>query len=99
MGEPARTGPVGIGMIGAGTISAEYLENFARFPDVRVVALGDLRPGAAEARGAEFGIPIAGAPDVVLDHPDVEIVVNLTVPMAHAEVALRAIDAGKHVWN
>jgi predicted dehydrogenase len=35
----------------------------------------------------------------VLDNPDVEIVVNLTIPAAHAEVASQAIAAGKHVWN
>ena len=35
----------------------------------------------------------------MLDHPEVEIVVNLTIPAAHAEVASQAIAAGKHVWN
>jgi predicted dehydrogenase len=97
--EPGRTGPVGIGIVGAGTISGEYLRNLTRFPDTRVVAIGDLRPEAAHARAAEFGIEVAGSPDLVYDHPDVEIVVNLTIPAAHAEVARRAIAAGRHVWN
>lgn len=92
-------GPVGIGIIGAGVISAEYLDNLTRFPDVRVVAVGDLRPDAARARAAEYGIAGAGAPDVVLADRDVEIVVNLTVPEAHADVAAAALEAGKHVWN
>ena len=94
-----RSGPVGVGVIGAGVISDTYLRNLASFPDTRVVAIGDLRPEAARARAAEHGIGIAGEPGVVLGHPDVEIVVNLTVPAAHAEVALAAIEAGKHVWN
>ena len=34
-----------------------------------------------------------------LDHPGVQLVVNLTIPAAHAEVASAAIAAGKHVWN
>ena len=35
----------------------------------------------------------------LLAHDDVEIVVNLTIPAAHAEVAAAALAAGKHVWN
>jgi predicted dehydrogenase len=92
-------GPVGVGLIGAGNISSEYLRTLSRFPDVRVVTIGDLLPSAARSRAAEFGIATAGEPAVVLDHPDVEVVVNLTIPAAHAEVAEAAIAAGKHVWN
>jgi predicted dehydrogenase len=97
--EAGRSGPVGIGLIGAGNISAEYLDNLTSFPDTHVVAIGDLRPDAARARAAEYGIGVAGEPAAVLDHPDVEIVVNLTIPAAHAEVAGQAVAAGKHVWN
>jgi predicted dehydrogenase len=95
----ANTGPVGIGLIGAGVISNTYLENLTSFPDTEVLAVGDLFPDAATTRAAEHGIPLAGGVDVVLDNPDVEIVVNLTIPAAHAEVAGQAIAAGKHVWN
>ena len=90
---------VGIGVIGAGTISDAYLKSLASFPDVTVHAIGDLRPEAAAAKAEEFGIHAHGGPDVVLSHPDVEIVVNLTVPIAHVEVALAAVAAGKHVWS
>ena len=92
-------GPVGIGIIGAGTISTTYIENLASFADTRLLAIGDLRPEVARAKAAEHGIPAGGEVDVVLEHPDVEIVVNLTIPAAHGEVALRAIAARKHVWN
>ena len=99
MAEPARSGPVGIGVIGAGNVSAEYLRNLTAFPDTDVVAIGDQRPEVATARANEFGIPASGGVDAVLGHPEVEIVVNLTIPAAHAEVAGQAIAAGKHVWN
>jgi predicted dehydrogenase len=95
----SRTGPVGIGIVGAGTISTTYIENLATFADTRLLAIGDLRPEVARARAAEHGIASAGEVDVVLDHPDVEIVVNLTIPAAHREVGLHAIAAGKHIWN
>jgi len=94
-----RAGPVGVGVIGAGVISKTYVDNLSSFPDTTVVAIGDLYADLAEQRAAEYGVPLGGGVDVVLDHPDVEIVVNLTIPAAHAEVAGQAIAAGKHVWN
>ena len=92
-------GPVGIGMIGAGTISDTYLENLTSFADTDVLAIGDIVPEAARLRAAEYDVAAAGDVDTVLHHPGVEIVVNLTIPAAHAEVASQVIAAGKHVWN
>ncbi|PWH07222.1 oxidoreductase [Brachybacterium endophyticum] len=95
----ATSGPVGVGLIGAGTISAEYLRNLTSFPDIAVLAIGDLFPEAASARAEEFGIPTWGTPEDVLAHPGVEIVVNLTIPTAHFEVSRQIVEAGKHVWT
>ena len=94
-----RRGPVGVGVIGAGTISGTYLDNLNRFPDTEVLAIGDIYPDVARARASEHGVPNAGDVDAVLGHPGVEIVLNLTVPAVHAEVAQLVIAAGKHVWN
>jgi predicted dehydrogenase len=94
-----KTGPVGVGIIGAGVISKEYLDNLTSFPDIEVVAIGDLFEESAAARAAEYGVPVHGGVDAVLGNPDVEIVINLTIPAAHVEVATRAVNAGKHVWS
>ena len=94
-----KKGPVGIGFIGAGVISDTYLENLNSFPDTNVVAVGDLFPDAAKAKAEKYGVAVSGGPEVVLDNPDVELVINLTIPAAHAEVALSAVNAGKNVWN
>ncbi len=99
MPDDGRRGPVGIGIIGAGNISSEYVENLAAFPDTTVLAIGDLVPEVARAKAAEHGIAAGGTPATVLGHPDVEIVVNLTIPAAHAVVAEQALAAGRHVWN
>ena len=92
-------GPMGVGLIGAGTISDTYLENLTSFADTEVLAIGDIVPGAAREKAAKYDVPAAGDVATVLDHPGVEIVVNLTIPAAHAEVATQAIGVGKHVWN
>ena len=91
--------PVGVGVIGAGTISDTYLENLTSFADTHVLAIGDIFPEAARKKAAKYDVAAAGDVATVLDHADVEIVVNLTIPAAHAEVATKAIRAGKHVWN
>jgi predicted dehydrogenase len=92
-------GPVGIGIIGAGVISQTYIENLTAFADTTVLAIGDLRPDVARAKASEHGLPTGGDVDVVLRHPAGEMVVNLTIPAAHADIAVRALSAGKHVWN
>ena len=94
----ARPEPVGVAVVGCGTISHEYLRNLTSFPDLRVLFCADLDPGRAKAQADQYGVPAWGDTGQALDRPDVEIVVNLTVPAAHAAVAAAALAAGKHVW-
>ncbi|WP_247041944.1 Gfo/Idh/MocA family protein [Arthrobacter rhizosphaerae] len=91
--------PVGVAVIGAGNISKQYLDNLTVFPDLKVHVIADLFEDAAEARAKEYGIAEWGSPELALNHPDVEIIVNLTIPAAHVEVATAAVNAGKHVWT
>ena len=92
-------GPVGVGLIGAGNISDQYLTQLTTFPDVRVLAVADVIEERAKAQAAKYGVPRAGGVDVVLDDPEIDIVVNLTIPAVHVEVSEAIIAAGKHVWT
>jgi predicted dehydrogenase len=94
----ARGEPVGVAVVGCGTISNEYLRNLTSFPDLRVLCCADLDLERAKAQAARYGVPAAGGLAQALESPDVEIVVNLTVPAAHAAVAAAALTAGKNVW-
>src|SRR6476646_4802454 len=89
---------VGIGIIGCGNISEAYLKAATTFPILDVRGVADLRPEAAQARASAFGVK-AMSVDALLGDPSIEIVVNLTVPLAHVEGGLRAIEAGKHVYS
>jgi predicted dehydrogenase len=98
-GRPAAAKPFGVAVIGCGNISKQYLANLARFPDVQVLFCADIDTERAKAQAAAYDVPASGSVQQALDHPDVQLVVNLTIPAAHAEVASAAIAAGKHVWN
>jgi predicted dehydrogenase len=93
------TGPVRVGVVGAGFISDQYLGNLTSFPDLRVGFVADIDLGRAESRADRYGIAGYGSAEELFARDDIEIVVNLTVPSAHFEVALEAVRAGKHVWN
>ena len=92
-------GPVGVGVIGAGVISDQYLSNLVTFPDLRVLFVADLDLDRAAAQAKTYGVPGSGAVDDLLADPEIEIVVNLTIPAVHVEVATRAVEAGKNVWT
>jgi predicted dehydrogenase len=88
-----------LGIIGCGNISSVYLQAPLLFDNLQVVACADIDMERARGQAEKYGIPKACTVDELLADPDVEIVVNLTVPNAHAEIALRAIGAGKPVYG
>ena len=61
--------------------------------------MSDLDMQRAQSVAEEHGIPKACTVDELLADPAIDIVLNLTIPAAHAEVSLRAIEAGKHVYS
>ncbi|MFN8720355.1 MAG: Gfo/Idh/MocA family protein [Rhodospirillales bacterium] len=89
---------IGVGIIGCGTISRAYVGAMKRFDGIELRAVADIRSGAAAALGAEAGVPALRV-DQLLRRDDVEIVVNLTVPLAHTDVSLAVLRAGKHVHS
>ncbi len=87
-----------IGIIGTGNISGIYLENAPRL-GLEVLAVADLDLERANTQAMQYGVPSALSVEQLLAHPDIEIVLNLTVPAAHGSLALRSLEAGKHVYN
>lgn len=91
--------PLGVGIVGTGVISTEYLRNLTQFADIEVRFVADIVEERARSQAEAFDVPASGSFAELLADPLIEIVVNLTNPSAHVEVALQAIAAGKHVWS
>jgi predicted dehydrogenase len=90
---------VKIGVVGCGNISSAYLMNLATYPYLKVVACADLDMGRARAQAERFKVPQALPVEDLIADPQIEIVVNLTVPAAHATVGLAALRVGKSIYN
>jgi predicted dehydrogenase len=88
-----------VGVVGCGTVSEPYLQNMSASPLLKVVACADQVQERAQARAAEFHVPKACTVEELLADPEVDLVVNLTVPSAHVEINLAALAAGKHVYS
>jgi predicted dehydrogenase len=90
---------VRVGLIGCGAISAAYLSMAKNFSSViEIAACADLNMDGARAKAREFDIPRAASVEEVLADRSIQIILNLTIPKAHAPVALAAIEAGKHSY-
>lgn len=90
---------VKVGVIGTGAISGAYFDNGANLPIIEFAAVADLDRPKAEAQAEKYGIPRVLSVDELLADPEIEVVLNLTVPQAHVPVARAAIQAGKHVYS
>ncbi len=89
---------VKVGIIGTGNISSAYLNSNAVFSIFDIVALADLDVSRASEKAKEFNIPVACTPGELLANPEIEIVINLTIPGAHYSVSKDILGAGKHVY-
>ncbi|RVU20915.1 Gfo/Idh/MocA family oxidoreductase [Streptomyces antnestii] len=103
MGQPLR-----VGIVGAGKISGAYLTTLNRLTSVSVTVVTDLdvdrarvlaRDAAAGGPRNEVEVAVVGSVAELVARDDVDAVLNLTIPAAHADVALTALGAGKHVYG
>ncbi len=89
---------VNVGIIGCGNISPLYFRACRSLEILNLVGCADLDMSRAEARAREFDTR-AFSVEALLAHPDVQIIINLTIPKAHGEIGIAALEAGKSVYN
>ncbi|NLE30449.1 MAG: Gfo/Idh/MocA family oxidoreductase [Phycisphaerae bacterium] len=87
------------GIIGCGAISPAYFKGCPAFEILDIVACADLDLEKAKARASEFNVPKVYTVKELLDDPEIELVVNLTIPKAHVQVDIAALEAGKHIFS
>ncbi|NMO97339.1 Gfo/Idh/MocA family protein [Paenibacillus lemnae] len=86
------------GIIGCGNISGIYMKNIPTFSSLEVAACADLDLEKARSQAEQHQIPVACTPEELLAMPDIDMIINLTIPGVHADVCLQALEAGKHVY-
>ncbi len=89
---------VKIGIIGCGNICDIYFKNIAKFENIEACACADLVMDRAKEKAGAYGCKAMSVDEIIRD-PEVEVILNLTIPQAHHEISMKALNAGKHVYN
>lgn len=89
---------LGLGIIGCGNISTSYLRLAPLFKGLEVRAVADINMDSAKARAEEFNTK-AQSVDDLLANPEVDVVINLTIPEAHFPITKQILQAGKHAYS
>lgn len=88
-----------VGVIGCGNISGIYFKNANElFGNYEIVACADIDVERAKAKAEEQSIAKGCSVEELLADPEISLVINLTIPSAHADVSMQALRAGKHVY-
>ena len=88
-----------VGLIGTGRISDIYLKNCAQFDNIEIVACGSLDMDESREKAAAFNLSRIADPEQILADPDIDAILNLTLPAVHAEISVAAVENGKHVYS
>ncbi len=96
---PAPVRRTRIGIVGCGNVSKGYVWALRGNPEVEIWGVTDVDRMRAAAFGAENGCRVYSTLEEMLSDPSVEVVLNLTIHTAHAEVIRRCLCAGRHVFS
>lgn len=91
--------PIGVGIVGCGNISGAYFRGLRRFDGLRIAGCADLDQELARAAGERHGVPVFASAEELAAADGVDILVNLTPPLAHESVTRSLLGTGKHVFT
>jgi predicted dehydrogenase len=90
--------PIGIGIVGCGDIArARFLPVIARSPGLELRGLQSRSPSTCEPLAKQYGGTVYPDLDGLLRASEVEAVIIATPHPTHADLAIRCLEAGKHV--
>lgn len=88
-----------IGLIGCGNISSIYLKNSKSYRSLEIVACADILTEKAKTKAAEFSIGKTMTVEEMMSDSSIDAILNLTIPKAHREISVWALNSGKHVYG
>ncbi|MCM3717787.1 Gfo/Idh/MocA family protein [Fictibacillus phosphorivorans] len=86
------------GIIGCGVISDTYFKNVSHYQSLEIIACADLDVDRAKQKAETYGVSKAYSVEDMLADTGIDMIINLTIPAAHAEVSIASLEAGKHVY-
>ena len=87
-----------IGIIGCGNISPVYFNAHKLYNNFKVTACADINETAAKKSASEFNVSFQTI-DEILTNPNIDIILNLTIPTAHKEIIIKTLNSGKHSFS
>jgi predicted dehydrogenase len=87
-----------IGIIGCGNISPVYFNAHKLYNNFKVTACADIDEIVAKKSANEFNVSFQTI-DEIISNPNIDIILNLTIPSAHKEVIIKTLNAGKHSFS
>ena len=87
-----------IGLIGCGNIAETYFKSQDYFNNINFVACADINQESSDECAKKNNI-LSMSVDNLLNHSEIDVILNLTIPQAHFEVSEKALNAGKHVYS
>ncbi len=87
-----------VGLIGCGHISETYFRGHEYFNNFQITKCADINDEVAEKCAQHYKI-FASSVDKILQDNEIDIILNLTIPKAHYEVAKKSLEHGKHVYS
>ena len=86
-----------VGVIGCGTWGRNHVRVFSDLPVTEVIGVADTNPTTAKETGEKHRVKWYSAPTKLMKNPDIQLISICTPTVTHAEIALQAIECGKHV--
>lgn len=88
---------IGVGVVGAGTWGKNHIRNFSELDKANLIAIVDQDADRAKPLAKKFNIEFHKDTDELLKRDDIDAITICTPTVTHADIALQAIEAGKHL--
>jgi len=88
---------VTVSVIGCGVWGRNHARVFSELPHTTMKSVVDIDKGSVSALAQRYHVQNSTDPEKTFSDPDIDAVTICTPTVTHADLALRAIEAGKHV--